>query len=108
MNEPLVSVIVPVYKAESTLSRCMDSIFAQTYRNLEIILVDDGSPDRSGEMCDEYANQDSRIRVIHQPNSGVSAARNAALDVLTGAYIAFADADDRMEPEMIEHLVRSS
>jgi glycosyltransferase involved in cell wall biosynthesis len=104
----LVSVIVPVYNVESMLRRCVDSILAQTYRNLEIILVDDGSSDRSGEMCDEYAKQDARIRVIHQPNGGLPVARNAGLDVATGAYIAFIDADDRVEPELIEHQVRNA
>ena len=79
-----ISIIVPVYKVESYLSRCIDSILAQTYQNFELILVDDGSPDRCGEICDNYAKKDDRIKVIHQPNRGVSAARNASLDLATG------------------------
>lgn len=94
---PLISVIVPVYKVEQFIYRCVDSILNQTYPNLEIILVDDGSPDRSGAICDEYAAKDNRIRVIHQENSGVSAARNAGLDICTGEYIAFVDSDDYLE-----------
>ena len=82
--EPLVSVIVPIYNVEEYLPRCLDSIVSQTYRNLEIILVDDGSPDGCGTICDRYAESDSRIRVIHQENTGVAAARNAGLDIMTG------------------------
>lgn len=99
-----ISVIVPVYKAEKYLPQCIDSILAQTYRNLEIILVDDGSPDRCGEICDEYARRDARIRVIHQQNRGVSAARNAGINSAVGAYIGFVDADDWIEPDMYERL----
>ena len=99
-QNPLISVIVPVYKVEKYLHRCVDSILAQTYTNLEIILIDDGSPDRSGEICDEYAAKDSRIRVIHQKNAGLGAARNAGLDVCSGEYIAFVDSDDYILPEM--------
>lgn len=104
-EKPLISVIVPVYKVEQYLHRCVDSILAQTYTNLEIILIDDGSPDRSGEICDEYAAKDSRIRVIHQENAGVSAARNAGLDVCSGEYIAFVDSDDYILPEMYEKML---
>lgn len=104
-EKPLISVIVPVYKVEQYLHRCVDSILAQTYTNLEIILIDDGSPDRSGEICDEYAAKDSRIRVIHQENAGVSAARNAGLDVCTGEYIGFVDSDDCLLPEMYEKML---
>ena len=100
----LISVIVPVYKAENYLDKCVRSIVDQTYRNLEIILVDDGSPDGSGAMCDAWAAKDSRIRVIHQKNAGGGAARNAGLDVASGAYIAFVDSDDYMAPHMLEHL----
>ena len=103
-NNPLISVIVPVYNVEPYLRRCIDSILAQTYENLEIILVDDGSPDRCGEICDEYARLDRRIRVIHQENSGVSAARNAALAVAEGEYIGFVDSDDWIEPNMYEEM----
>ena len=102
---PLISVIVPVYKVEQFIHRCVDSILNQTYTNLEIILVDDGSPDRCGEICDEYAEKDSRIRVIHQENSGVSAARNAGLDICTGDYIAFVDSDDYIEADMLQQLL---
>lgn len=80
MNQPLVTIIVPVYKVEKYLRRCLDSITAQTYTNFEVILVDDGSPDRCGEICDEYAVKDRRFRVIHQRNGGLSAARNAGLN----------------------------
>ena len=104
-NQPLISVIVPVYKVEKYLHRCVDSILNQTYRNLEIILVDDGSPDNCGTICDEYAAKDSRIRVIHQENAGVSAARNAGLDACTGEYVAFVDSDDYIMPEMYETML---
>lgn len=103
-NSKLLSVIVPVYKAEKYLHRCVDSIIAQTWSNLEIILVDDGSPDNSGAICDEYAARDSRIRVIHKPNGGVSSARNAGIDAATGEYIAFVDSDDYIAPDMYEKL----
>lgn len=102
---PLISVIVPVYKVEQYLHRCVNSILAQTYTNLEVILVDDGSPDRSGEICDEYAEIDSRIKVIHQENGGISAARNAGLDICVGDYIAFADPDDYLQANMYEKLI---
>ena len=100
----LVSVIVPVYQVESYLERCVESIRNQTYARLEILLVDDGSTDGSGIRCDELAALDSRIRVIHQKNAGVSAARNAGLDAARGELIAFCDADDYVEPDMYEHL----
>lgn len=98
----LISVIVPVYKVEQYLSRCIDSIIHQTYRNLEIILVDDGSPDRCGIICDEYAKRDNRIRVIHKENGGQSDARNVALDVMTGDYVMFVDSDDWIDSETCE------
>lgn len=100
----LVSVIVPVYKVEAYLDKCISSITAQTYTNLEIILVDDGSPDRSGQICDEWAARDPRIRVIHQENAGGGAARNAALDIARGEWIGMIDSDDYIEPHMYEHL----
>lgn len=100
----MISVIVPVYKVEPFLHRCIDSILNQTYQNLEIILVDDGSPDRCGSICDEYAQRDSRVKVIHQKNSGVSAARNNGLDAASGKYVAFIDADDWIEPWAYEKL----
>ena len=100
----LISVIVPVYKVEKYLDKCVQSIVDQTYRNLEIILVDDGSPDRCGEICDAWAAKDRRIRVIHTPNQGSSAARNTALDAAQGEWIAFADSDDYLSPDMLSHL----
>ena len=102
----LISVIVPVYKVEPYLRKCVDSILAQTYQDLEIILVDDGSPDACGAICDEYAKQDNRITVIHKPNGGLSDARNAGLDVMTGKYVAFVDSDDWIAPRMYETLLR--
>ena len=101
----LISVIVPVYNVEKYLRRCIDSILAQTYTNLEIILVDDGSPDNCPAICDEYAEKDSRIKVIHQQNGGLSAARNAGLDIATGDYIGFVDSDDYISFEMYEKLL---
>ena len=94
MGEPLVSVIVPVYNVEAYLARCVASLRGQTYPDLEIILVDDGSADGSGLLCDSFAREDPRIRVIHQPNAGVSAARNAGLEAASGAYVCFVDGDD--------------
>lgn len=102
--EPLVSVIVPIYNVEEYLPRCLDSIVSQTYRNLEIILVDDGSPDGCGTICDRYAESDSRIRVIHQENTGVAAARNAGLDIMTGEYIMFVDPDDWISQDAVQKL----
>lgn len=103
---PLISVIVPVYNVESYIYRCIDSILNQTYVNLEIILVDDGSPDNCGHICDEYAQKDNRIIVIHQSNGGLSAARNAGLNKCTGKYIGFVDSDDCIHPEMYERLYK--
>jgi glycosyltransferase involved in cell wall biosynthesis len=105
MNNELISVIVPIYKVEQWLPQCIDSILAQTHKNLEIILVDDGSPDESGKICDDYAKKDSRVRVIHKKNGGQSTARNAALDVANGEYIGFVDGDDWIEPSMYEVLI---
>ena len=99
---PLISIIIPVYKVEPYLRNCLDSIVNQTNRNLEIILVDDGSPDKSGDICDAYAAADERIIVIHQNNQGVSAARNAGLDIAKGDYILFVDSDDWIEQETCE------
>lgn len=105
MNKPLISVIVPVYKAEPYLERCINSIRNQTYTNLEIVLVDDGSPDRCGEMCDAFAAEDSRIRVVHKKNGGSSSARNVGLDVVSGNYVGFVDSDDWIEQNMYERLL---
>ena len=101
----LISVIVPVYKAEKYLDRCVQSIVNQTYRHLEIILGDDGSPENCGAMCDAWAVKDSRLRVIHQKNAGGGAARNAALDVARGSFIGMIDSDDYIEPHMYGHLL---
>lgn len=103
MND-LISVIIPIFKVEAYLTRCVDSVLAQTYRNLEIFLVDDGSPDRCGEICDTYAQKDPRVKVIHKENGGLSDARNAALDVCTGEYISFVDSDDYVSEDFIESL----
>lgn len=103
-ERPLISVIVPIYGVEKYLEQCLDSIINQTYRNLEIILIDDGSPDRCGEICDRYASRDSRIKVIHQSNQGLSAARNAGMDMATGEYISFIDSDDYIDPHFYEKM----
>ena len=103
--QPCISVIVPVYKVEPYLRQCVESIMNQTYSYLEIILVDDGSPDNCGAICDEYARKDSRIRVIHKENGGLSDARNAGLDIAAGDYIGFVDSDDWIEPQMYEKLL---
>lgn len=98
----LISVIIPIYNVEDYLEKCIDNIIGQTYANLEIILVDDGSPDRCGNMCDEYASRDSRIKVIHKVNGGVSSARNAGLDIATGDWIYFIDPDDWIDLDTLE------
>lgn len=98
----LVSIIIPVFKVEPYLKRCLDSVICQTYRNLEILLVDDGSPDRCGIICDEYAAKDSRIIVLHQENKGVSEARNAALNIARGDYFMCVDSDDWIEEDTCE------
>ena len=100
----LISVIVPIYKVEQYLTRCVDSIMNQTYQNLEIILVDDGSPDRCPYICDEYASQDSRVKVIHKENGGLSDARNVGMKIVSGEYVCFIDSDDWIELSMIETL----
>ena len=104
-QNPLISVIVPVYNVAAWLPRCVDSVLTQTYQNLEILLIDDGSTDASGEICDAYAEKDPRIRVIHKKNGGLSSARNAGLDVSNGQYIGFVDSDDWIEPEMYEKML---
>ena len=104
--ESLVSVIVPVYKVEKYLDETVSCLLKQTYRNLEIILVDDGSPDRCGEMCDEYARRDSRVKVIHKENGGLSSARNAGTEICTGDYIAYIDSDDVVSSDYIEYLLK--
>lgn len=106
MDTAKISVIVPVYKVESYLDKCISSIVNQTYKNLEIILVDDGSPDNCPAMCDAWTERDSRIRVMHKPNGGLSDARNAGIVVATGELMAFVDSDDWIAPDMYEHLYR--
>ena len=110
MNEttPKISVIVPVYKAEAYLHRCVDSLLAQTFTDFEILLVDDGSPDKSGEICDEYAKMDKRIRVFHKENGGVSSARQCGMDHARGEYTIHADPDDWVDPTMLEELYRKA
>ena len=102
VSEELISVIVPVYKVEKYLDRCVESIVGQTYENLEIILVDDGSPDSCGDMCDAWAQRDSRVKVVHKKNGGLSDARNAGVEASTGAWIGFSDSDDYIAPDMYE------
>ena len=104
MRQPLISVIVPIYKVEKYLDKCILSILHQTYNNLEVILVDDGSPDNCGSICDQYARVDSRIKVIHKSNGGLSEARNVAIDAMKGEYVAFVDSDDSITPDYIEVL----
>ncbi len=106
MNSSLISIIVPVYKVEKYLDECIQSLVNQTYSNIEIILVDDGSPDRCPQMCDEWGQRDSRIRVIHKTNGGLSSARNAGLDVARGDYISFIDSDDYVDISMFEKLYK--
>lgn len=101
-----VSIVIPVYNVEKYIRECLDSIINQTYKNLEIILVDDESKDKSGIICDEYALKDSRIKVVHKKNGGAASARNIALDLLTGDYIAFIDSDDYVASQYIEYLVQ--
>lgn len=101
---PEISVIVPVYNVQAYLPRCLDSILAQTFRDMEIILVDDGSADDSGAICDSYAARDERVCVIHKENGGLSSARNAGLDVARGQWIGFVDSDDYIAPDMYEYL----
>ena len=104
----LVTVIVPVYKVEKYLSRCVESVLSQTYSRLEIILVDDGSPDRCGEMCDEYRNKDQRVVVIHKENGGLSSARNAGIQISHGEFLCFVDSDDYIQSDMIEQLLKAA
>lgn len=103
-SKPLVSIIVPVYQVKDYVGECVESLLRQTYKNLEILLVDDGSTDGSGAICDEYASRDNRIRVIHQENQGLSAARNTGFDQAAGEYVAFVDSDDAVLPDFIETL----
>lgn len=105
--DSLISVIVPIYNVEKYLNRCVDSIINQTYKNLEIILVDDGSPDNCPKMCDDYAEKDSRIKVVHKENGGLSDARNAGMKVATGEYVSFIDSDDYVSLDFYETLFQT-
>ena len=100
----LISIIVPVFKVEKYLKRCVESIRNQTYPDIEIILVDDGSPDACPQICDQYAQEDARIKVIHKSNGGLSDARNCGIDAARGKYIGFVDSDDYIHPEMYMQL----
>lgn len=100
-----VSIIVPVYKAELYIRKCIDSILSQTFTNFELLLIDDGSPDNCGKICDEYAELDTRVHVFHKENGGVSAARNLGLDHAKGDYVCFIDSDDWIDPDMLETLI---
>ena len=102
LNKIELSIIVPVYNVEEYITECIDSILAQTYKDWELILVDDGSTDNSGKICEEYALKDSRIKVIHKENGGLSSARNSGLDIAKGEYITFIDGDDFISPDTIE------
>ncbi len=104
MEKPLISVIIPCYKVEQYLHKCIDSILIQSYTNIEIILIDDGSPDQSGHICDMYAQKDSRIKVIHKSNGGLSDARNKGIDIAHGEYLTFIDSDDYISKDYIEVL----
>ncbi len=107
MGQDLISVVVPVYNVKQYLTRCLDSIINQTYSYLEIIIIDDGSTDDSGKICDEYSIKDQRIRVIHKTNGGLSDARNVGIDKANGKYISFVDSDDYLHPEFIEILYKN-
>lgn len=106
MDKPLISIVIPIYNVEKYLTRCIDSVINQTYSHLDIILVNDGSKDNSGNMCDEYKNKDFRIRVIHKKNGGLSDARNEGIDIALGQYITFIDSDDFVATDYVEFLYK--
>lgn len=106
-DNDLISIIIPIYNVEKYLTECLQSLLAQTYKNLEIILVDDGSPDNCGKICDKYAKKDSRIKVLHKKNGGLSDARNNGINIATGKYICFIDSDDYVDKCFIEKLYRN-
>lgn len=106
MERELVSVVIPVYNCEEYLQKCVDSVLCQTYESLELILVDDGSPDKSGEICDEYGQKDSRVRVYHGENQGECAAREKGMHLASGRYLAFIDSDDYVDPDYLEVLMK--
>ena len=105
--QPTISIVVPIYKVEDYLERCINSILNQSFENFELILVDDGSPDRCGEICDEYAKKDNRIKVIHKENGGLSDARNAGLDIARGIFVGFVDSDDFIHKDMYSILYKA-
>ena len=105
---PLISVIIPVYGVERYLDRCLRSVVEQTYRNMEIILVDDGSPDNCPRMCDEWATKDGRIQVVHKCNGGLTSARKAGFDIAKGEYVLFVDSDDYIDSKMVEEMVEKA
>ena len=105
MEKELISVIIPCYNVEKYIDRCMESVLNQTYRNLEIILVDDGSTDGTGEIIKKYAEHDHRIKILHQKNKGAGAARNAGMEIASGSYIGFVDSDDWIAEDMYEYLI---
>lgn len=106
--KPKVSIVVPIYNVEKYLKNCVDSLLNQTLEDIEIILVDDGSPDKSGEIADEYMRNEKRIKVVHQSNAGLGPARNSGMAVATGEYIGFIDSDDWTQPEMFERLYEAA
>lgn len=107
MSEPLISIIVPVYNVEKYLSKCLDSLVNQTYQNIEIVCVDDGSTDSSGSICDEYAKKDARIKVIHKENGGLSDARNVGLETINGEYVMFIDSDDWIDKDTCDYCINT-
>jgi len=107
-NKPIISVVIPIYNSESTIGICVESIISQTFADIEIVLVDDGSSDRSGKICDEYAHQDHRIKVIHQPNRGRSEARAAGTRLAHGEWVCYVDSDDRMPSDGLSNLYSSA
>ena len=107
MENALISVIVPVYNVAAYLDACVGSLTGQTYKNLEIILIDDGSTDQSGALCDEWEKRDTRIRVVHQKNQGLSAARNRGLEIISGEYVAFLDSDDIIYEDAYRRMVKA-
>ena len=107
MTQPKISIIVPVYNSEKYLCGCIDSILSQSFRDFELILVDDGSRDSSQRICDDYAQKDSRVKVIHKENGGVSSARNAGLSAVRGGYLCFLDSDDTLEPDALQLMYQS-
>ena len=106
-NTPLVSIIIPVYNVEQYLDQCMETVLGQTYSNLDIILVDDGSKDKSSQMCDEYVAKDKRVKVLHKENGGLSSARNKGLELAKGQYIIFPDPDDYLEKDYIQTIINT-